>query len=844
VHKNKIKLVFLSETRQCKEVVEGLRWRLGLKHVISFKEDGKGGGVALFWDESIEVDLLGVGSRCIDVCIKNMPIEIKWRCTFVYGEPCASQRKNMWDLLRRIKPNATGPWLMAGDFNEALWQGEHFSKSRRNEKQMLEFREVLSHCDLHDLGFVGLPWTFDNKQKGDRNVRVRLDRAVACPEWMHYFKDYRVEHLVSPRSDHSPLLISFSDTPADKYHKPCRRYEAFWERENSLGEEIEGAWNGQRPAQNMQDIGKKLDGLMDTLQTWSKRTIGSVPRKLEKLRKRLQVISKYHDEYSVEEKRRISLEMNELLAKEEVMWKQRSRVDWLNSGDQNTSYFHRKASWRSKKNNITQLSDGDGNIMKNEEKIKEMTTEFFKDLYSTDESVDPEGILHLFQEKINAETNEKLCQDFTDDEISNALFQIGPMKSPGPDGFPARFFQRNWGLVKEEVISAVKEFFRTGSLPEGTNDTSIVLIPKSKDAVSLKDYRPISLCNVIYKIISKCMANRLRPVLDEIISPSQSAFIPGRMITDNALMAFECIYALQTNNNKAGEFCAYKLDLSKAYDRVDWTFLERSMRRLGFADKWIDWIMACVTSVRYAVRLNGSLLEAFHPTRGLRQGDPLSPYLFLLVAEGLSVLIDHEIRESRMKELKICRRAPGLSHLLFADDSLLFFEAKKEQAEIVKKILGKYERGTGQLLSPSKCSILLGNKVKEEDGQQTLSILNIEKAEFEEKYLGLPVPEGRMKNGQFEPTKDCIRKYMNDWCEKYMSSGAKETLIKSVVQAVSTYAMSIFKFSAGLCDEFSQITRNFWWGDELDRKKIHWKAWEKSLPLSILADWVSEITDF
>jgi hypothetical protein len=323
------------------------------------------------------------------------------------------------------------------------------------------------------------------------------------------------------------------------------------------------------------------------------------------------------------------------------------------------------------------------------------------------------------------------------------------------------------------------------------------------------------------------MANRLRPVLDEIISPSQSAFIPGRMITDNALMAFECIYALQTNNNKAGEFCAYKLDLSKAYDRVDWTFLERSMRRLGFADKWIDWIMACVTSVRYAVRLNGSLLEAFHPTRGLRQGDPLSPYLFLLVAEGLSVLIDHEIRESRMKELKICRRAPGLSHLLFADDSLLFFEAKKEQAEIVKKILGKYERGTGQLLSPSKCSILLGNKVKEEDGQQTLLILNIEKAEFEEKYLGLPVPEGRMKNGQFEPTKDCIRKYMNDWCEKYMSSGAKETLIKSVVQAVSTYAMSIFKFSAGLCDEFSQITRNFWWGDELDRKKTHWKAWEK-----------------
>jgi hypothetical protein len=134
VYKNKVKIVFLSKTRQRKDVVEGLRWRLGLKHVISYKEEGKGGGVALFWDESVEVDLLGIGSRCVDVMIRNLPKEIKWRCTFVYGEPCASQRHHMWDLLRQIKPAANGPWMMIGDFNEALWQGEHFSKTKRNER--------------------------------------------------------------------------------------------------------------------------------------------------------------------------------------------------------------------------------------------------------------------------------------------------------------------------------------------------------------------------------------------------------------------------------------------------------------------------------------------------------------------------------------------------------------------------------------------------------------------------------------------------------------------------------------------------------------------------------------
>jgi hypothetical protein len=401
------------------------------------------------------------------------------------------------------------------------------------------------------------------------------------------------------------------------------------------------------------------------------------------------------------------------------------------------------------------------------------------------------------------------------------------MKAPGPDGYPARFFQRNWGLLKEEIICAVRAFFQTGEMPDGINDTAIVLIPKTKEASSLKDYRPISLCNVIYKIISKCIANRLRPLLDDIISPTQSAFIPGRMITDNALIAFECIDTIQKNANRRGKFCAYKLDLAKAYDRVDWVYLEGAMRKLGFAEVWIQWIMKCVTSVKYSVRLNGEMLESFTPTRGLRQGDPLSPYLFLLVGEGLSSLIQKEIEDNSLRDLKICRRAPGISHLLFADDSLLFFEANQDQASRVKGILENCEKCTGQQLSPTKCSILLGNKVTEDDGAATMAVLNIAKADFEEKYLGLPVPEGRMKNGQFQPTKDRASKQMNDWAEKYMSSGAKEELVKSVIQAIPSYAMSVFKFSVGLCDELEQIIRNFWWGDELDRRKTHWRAWDK-----------------
>ena len=187
-------------------------------------------------------------------------------------------------------------------------------------------------------------------------------------------------------------------------------------------------------------------------------------------------------------------------------------------------------------------------------------------LFSRDPNLNPDDIVNLFENKVSEDMNGALGKEFSDKEISDALFEIGPLKAPGTDGFPARFYQRNWGILKDETIAAVKMFFEIGNMPANINHTAIVLIPKVDHPSNLREFQPISLCMVLYKVIAKCLANRLRPILGDIISVNQSAFVPGRLITDNALVAFECFHFIEQNTNPGKDFCAYKIDLSKAYD--------------------------------------------------------------------------------------------------------------------------------------------------------------------------------------------------------------------------------------------------------------------------------------
>lgn len=189
-----------------------------------------------------------------------------------------------------------------------------------------------------------------------------------------------------------------------------------------------------------------------------------------------------------------------------------------------------------------------------------------------------------------------------------------PTKSPGPDGMPPLFYQHYWDSIGDEVTLAVQNFLHSGQLFKEINFTHICLIPKVANPQHMADLRPIALCNVIYKLCSKVIANRLKLIIPQIISPFQSAFVPGRLVTDNILAANETAHFIHNKQSGQDGYLALKLDLSKAYDRMEWSFLRQVMERFGFARPWIDMVMQCVTYVRYSFLLHGKPRGYIIPT--------------------------------------------------------------------------------------------------------------------------------------------------------------------------------------------------------------------------------------
>ncbi|KAL0373099.1 UNVERIFIED_CONTAM: hypothetical protein Scaly_0991500 [Sesamum calycinum] len=321
------------------------------------------------------------------------------------------------------------------------------------------------------------------------------------------------------------------------------------------------------------------------------------------------------------------------------------------------------------------------------------------------------------------------------------------------------------------------------------------------------------------------MTIRLGHVLPKVISLSQSGFVPGRLLSDNVLLAQELIHSLESRRPDAN--VVFKLDMAKAYDRVSWEFLYQVLQRKGFPQRWIGLVANAISHCWFSVLVNGEHAGFFHSTRGLRQGDPLSPTLFVLAADYLS----RGLERLFAAHPTMFYQAPGLirvSHLAYADDMMIFTTTCRQNMELLRDFLRAYERVSGQLINGSKSSFIVGRQASSLQTQAVQDVLGYQLKHLPITYLGVPLYKGNRKAYLFDPVISRLRDLLQGWAMTNLSHGGRLALIRSVLQATPLHLLQVIHPPKSVLITIERIFNGFFWGSYNGRKHIHWSSWAKA----------------
>lgn len=409
------------------------------------------------------------------------------------------------------------------------------------------------------------------------------------------------------------------------------------------------------------------------------------------------------------------------------------------------------------------------------------------------------------------------------EDIAKIMFKLNQNKSPGPDGFTSGFYKAAWTVMGSEVTTAITSFFHSSSLPTATNSTILTLLPKFPGASIIKDYRPISCCNTLYKVISKLLVNRLKPLLPSIILPNQTAFIKGRLLTENCLLASEIFSGY--HNHRGQKKLTLKIDIAKAFDSVRWDYLTACLRSLNLPNDFIQWLAACYSSPSFSVGINGRLHGFFKGTRGLRQGDPLSPYLFGIVINTLSQKLNAAAESGRIGYHANCRKS-NLTHLCFADDLLIFTDGTLSSVQGVLQVLQEFEAFAGLSISVDK-SCFFPSGLTELEMDEITQASGISVGSLPIRYLGLPLNSRKLSITNCEPLLQQVRSKINAWTSKYLSFAGRQVLISTVIAGITNFWCGAFILPKECIRAIDKMCNAFLWKGTLEGRYVARVAWDK-----------------
>lgn len=525
------------------------------------------------------------------------------------------------------------------------------------------------------------------------------------------------------------------------------------------------------------------------MKAWSRATIDQQKEAITQTKHHLQLIQQAIQEQPQDEnlhKQEYTLRshLTQLLQGEESDLRQQARISWLNLGDSNNSFFYKARNARRNRNAIMSIYNDNGELQTGHQ-VQEEAIRYFEHLLSPHTHTPNLAQMQNFR-VLTQQSREWIARPVTPAEIEEVVMSSKNNKAPGIDGFNAEFYKSCWPIIKHDITEAILSFFQSGKMLGELNITSITLVAKKKSPNTFQDYRPISVCKVLYRFISNILANRLSQVLKEVTNLNQHAFIKGRKIHENIALCHELLH--NYHKDKGPPRMAVKIDIHKAYDSLNWEFLIHLLHLMEFPPAFAEWIRACITRPHFTVNLNGSSVGYFHSTRGLRQGCPVAPYLFILAMQHFSDLLDQQVAQGKLTPHQHCSN-PLITHLTFADDLFIFAKAEIQSAETILQVLDQFAGVSGLQSNHSKSAIFFAGSSTASHSQIT-GLLGITAGELPVKYLGIPLLSKRLTFQDCMPLLEAITQKIQCWQNTSLSYAGRAELIRSVLMGRILYWIS------------------------------------------------------
>ncbi|GJR19238.1 RNA-directed DNA polymerase, eukaryota [Tanacetum coccineum] len=784
---------------------------------------GLSGGILCVWDpNSFVKDNATISDYFVAVRGTWLSTATKVMFVSIYAPQDISEKKSLWEYITHIIDTWDGECIILGDFNEVRSKQERFG-TIFNETAANAFNHFISTAGLIDLPLEGYSFTWAIKSAKKMS---KLDRFLISEGLLLKFPSLSAICLDRHLSDHRPIIMR--EVVTDYGPSPFRVYQS-WFHKKGFDKLIKDSWSysSSNDSNKIILLKKKLQALKASIKEWCKDDIKRSNDTCFSIKARLSDLDKLFDNGLSNEElvtERISLlkELHNFNKSHSLDLAQKAKVRWAIEGDENSKYFHGIINKKRSQLAIRGVLI-DGDWIDEPCKVKNEFLMHFANRFESPSGPCIDIDCHLFK-KLSSEQVDDLECDVTFDEIKKAVWDCGTNKSPGPDGFSFDFIRTFWDILKHDFVNAIREFFISSKFPPGCNSSFIALIPKKHDAKFVKDYRPISLIGCFYKIVSKILANRLKMVISELISDVQSAFVSNRQILDGPFILNELISWCKAHKSKA---MIFKVDFEKAFDSVRWDFLDIILRNFGFGIKWRGWIQGCLSSAMGSILVNGSPTAEFKFHKGLKQGDPLSPYLFILVMESLLLSFNNIINADLFKGIRF-DDSLTLSHLFYADDAV--FIGKWDRANIltIVRMLKCFFLASGLQINILK-SKLMGIGVSNEEVLAAANIIGCSTFSTPFSYLGVKVGMSPSRRKAWDEIIGKVSNRLSKWKIKTLSVGGRLTLIKSVLTSLPLYHMSLYKAPLGVLRDLESLRRKFFNGADINEKRFSMISWNKIL---------------